>query len=192
MGVRDITVVVSNGQHRLAQYSHWGGMMRGIGVLRFCQRYLNNEDNRRHFAQKLSKVRFLSQPEIKSFLSKPSWGPEVFHCLSPDWKAHSLLKLIWEGSYQEILAEDYIRFTGNSLHCEWASVIDLDTCTFEVYSKPNVNPIPSEERFSKYSHSQNGIYAIGLTSKFSLDNLPTQEEYLRTVEECELEHRVKL
>jgi hypothetical protein len=79
-------------------------------------------------------------------------------------------------------------FAGDSLFCEWAYVVDFDENTFEVY-KGFVKEPHEGERFSNMeyekSHRESQYYPIKLKKKYDLNNLPTEEEFLKELEQQE-------
>lgn len=78
---------------------------------------------------------------------------------------------------------DYASFALSSLHCEWGYLVDLDAETFEVYTGFQTEPptqgrwagLPKEEDVD----SQFRYFAVELVAKWSLDELPEEDEFLR-------------
>ena len=86
--------------------------------------------------------------------------------------------------------EDDINFAADSLFCEWAYVIDLDKRTFEVYEGFNKEPLNEDERFffleEKSYKEHRGVdqyHPVKLVKSWSLDELPTGEEFLGAFKE---------
>ena len=78
----------------------------------------------------------------------------------------------WRGKKKETLIYNDTPFLHNSLYCEWAYIINLDTNEFEVYK--GMNEKKPEGRFSGVPRNVNGYYAVSLTKTFPLDELPPE------------------
>jgi hypothetical protein len=78
-------------------------------------------------------------------------------------------------------------FVGDSLFCEWAYVIDLDTDKFEVYK--GFQKEPNTDRFAEWfvpatgDHTQ--FYPVALMKSWSLDDLPSFDEFLKELRDEE-------
>ena len=90
--------------------------------------------------------------------------------------------------------EDNINFAADSLCCEWAYVIDLDKRTFEVYEGFNQEPLTEDDRFffleeksNKEHRGEDQYHPVKLVKSWSLDELPTEEEFLNAFKEEEEE-----
>lgn len=77
------------------------------------------------------------------------------------------------------IAVDGGDFIGDSLFCEYGYILNLDEETLEVY-KGFQKKKHNKGRFSKRPVS-NGYYACALVAEFSLDKLPTEEDFLKGV-----------
>ena len=59
MGTRNLTIVYSNGEYKVAQYGQWDGYPEGLGVqlLKYLREYLRNKRN-------------LSPPDVINLIEK--------------------------------------------------------------------------------------------------------------------------
>lgn len=189
MGTRHLICVVKNGEYKVAQYGQWDGYPegQGLGILNF----LLNEMNRNVFEKKLSELTFLTDEE-----KKQRWidfGIDIEKCnglvlwedarrfnkMYPENSRNTgsdILGII-QNSNKSLKLINSIDFAKDSLFCEWAYVIDLDKNLFEVYEGFNKKPLSPKERFYSDKNSE-GYYPIKLVATFSLDNLPTEKEFL--------------
>ena len=70
-------------------------------------------------------------------------------------------------------------FAADSLFCEWAWVVDFDAGTFEAFEGFNKAPLSEEDRFYFLRDHEDGDYhGVRLVAKWSLDALPTDEDFL--------------
>lgn len=82
MGTRNLTIVVADGEHKVAQYAQWDGYPSGQGVtaLAFCREHLTTEDGVAAFKDKLAEARYLNEDDrakldefLKSIGSENGW-----------------------------------------------------------------------------------------------------------------------
>lgn len=197
MGTRNLTVVVSGGTHRIAQYGQWDGYPSGQGatVLRFCQEYLNTARLRSAYARKLAKwVSFLDDAELERRYAQASpLTPPIPTELSRDTGAIILFQV--RTTRNPLGLQDSIDFAKDSLYCEWAYVIDLDLEVLEVYRGFNRFALGPEDRFALREPgvdplATNAVATLGgeyqpirITAAWSLDDLPRPDEFLLLGEE---------
>jgi hypothetical protein len=194
MGTRGLTMVVSKGKTRVAQYGQWDHYPSGQG--RTALEFLRDVDFKQ-FAKKLYRCKFVKrkkQKEIDFFLeyigSKNGWMTMAqselfknqFPYLSRDHGA-GILRMIMESEDKEIWLNDQTNFAADSLFCEYAYVIDLDKRTFEIYSGFNKSEVDPSERFAYLNGKTENDYGVIRHMKtYSLDDLPTVEDYLEEME----------
>ena len=89
-----------------------------------------------------------------------------------------------------LVLQNDLDFAADSLFCEWAWVLDLDAGTFEGYEGFNrANPLTEEDRFfflndkAEKDHRDKQYHPVKLAAKWSLDNLPTDEDFLAAFKE---------
>ena len=72
MGTRHLTIVVSEGQYKVAQYGQWDGYPTGQGktVTRFIMENLRQQDTFEHFKGRVDACKFISDEEIDKKFAK--------------------------------------------------------------------------------------------------------------------------
>jgi hypothetical protein len=195
MGTRNLTMVVHENKTKVAQYGQWDGYPEGNGlkVLTFLRGVKLDT-----FKEKLKNIRFMIEGDdkrLQEFMTSigcpDGWMNEeqsgkyhkAFPYLSRDIGA-DILDLVYE-SESEIMLRDSTNFAGDSLFCEWAYLVDLDKNKLEVYGGFNQRPLGKTQRFkdipkSKDSSEYNPIRCI---KKYDLDNLPTDEKFLKDLKQ---------
>ncbi len=193
MGTRGLTAVMVGGEYKIAQYGQWDHNPAGQGAtaLAFCRELLHKKTEAA-FRKQLRRCRWATDAEmarvsgIEAFLFARDHGAKI-------------LSLVLEAKTKEIVLQDSITFSGESLHCEQGYVIDLDKMAFEVYEGFNKVPLDQSERFSGFD--QPGEYRpIKLAAAWRLTDkklgrmpakaqdtalrlgyrvLPTEEEFIR-------------
>lgn len=196
MGTRNLTMVISNGETKVAQYGQWDGYPSGNGLIVLEFLATNNLDA---FKEKLSKVKFVNgnkEKEISNWLKsigcENGWMngeqsklyQEKYPYLSRDNGA-SILEMILESEHDEIWVSNQIEFAADSLFCEWAYLIDLDKGVLEVYEGFNQTPLTIEDRFFYLTEKSddNGYHPIKLSKSYKLTHLPLENEFLKDFEQ---------
>lgn len=161
MGTRGLTKVISNGETVIAQYGQWDHYPAGQGITALA--FLSNSENIDKLKAGLSKVYYPTESEletlIKSFSHRDGWMnmedgdrfSKAFPSLTRDTGA-GILEVVANATAPVPISKDE-EFENDDLFCEGVYTVDLDTNTFT----------------SKYDK----------TISFSIDNLPTPEEYLQ-------------
>ncbi len=144
MGTRNLTMVISGGKVRVAQYCQWDGYPTGQGgdIADFIQGPLNvlGLDN---FIKKVDKLTWATVEEVKASWSLCGANPDSDMVSLDIAKVHGerfpefnrdtgagILKLIAEGKVTKV--QDDSEFLKDSLFCEYAYKIDLDTAIVTV------------------------------------------------------------
>jgi hypothetical protein len=87
---------------------------------------------------------------------------------------------------KKIFLRDETEFAGDSLFCEWAYLINLDTNELEVYKGFNKAPLPKGERFSHLKkdpdNHDNGYTQIRLLKTFKFNRMPSEKSYVDTLD----------
>jgi hypothetical protein len=207
MGTRHLTVVILKEEPKVAQYGQWDGYPKGQGltILNFLK-----ESDLKKFKNEILKCQFLSNEEVldkwnECGANDSEWVgfdvskkcEEKYPALSRDTGA-KVLELIYEGKVHEL--QNNIAFVNDSLFCEWAYVIDLDKDVLEVYRGFNKFPLNENDRFfdgnkrfhlgkqNKTNHTNkqsDHYYPIKIVKTYSLDNLPSENQFYEDLKEEE-------
>jgi hypothetical protein len=206
MGTRNLTMVVSNNQTKVAQYGQWDGYPEGQG--RTALEILTNilkEGKLPEFKEKVDKLTWLTKEQGED-LEKDKNLDLKHPYLSRDWGAQILEAVIYGTLTKEpgfmqsqklVYAFDILglvdssSFAKDSLFCEWGYVIDLDKMTFEVYEGFNKSPLAESERFypmqvtmietANANNKEVDYYPIRHIKTYDLNALPTLKQFL---EDC--------
>lgn len=200
MGTRNLTMVISKGEYKIAQYGQWDGYPSGQGsvVLNFL---MNLDVNLNKFRDTLDRCRFIEnserkQKEIQNFLNKigssNGWMTgeqstkyqKKYPYLTRDNGA-DILNMVYAAEGDELIwLNNSVDFAADSLFCEWAYLIDLDKNVLEVYQGFNTNPLDKDQRFSNMSKDREDseYYPIRMIKSYDLGNLPTLAEFVEELE----------
>ena len=142
MGTRNLTMVISNGKTKVAQYGQWDGYPEGQGetILTFFKKA-----NLKTFKDKVDTLAtWVTEKQLTKFWKdaghdgKSEWvNMEVsnnFKKAQPQLNrdmAAEVLEFIYN-SDKPVLLKDDSGFIEDSLFCEWAYIIDLDKNTLTV------------------------------------------------------------
>jgi hypothetical protein len=201
MGTRNLTIVQSNGEYKVGQYCQWDGYPAGQGVTileALCKMDILA------FKKNVDNLKQLTADEVQAYWKKcgaddsgwVSWDVankfnEKYPHLHRDFGG-KIIEAIASGEVKEVYSD--VSFAGDGLFCEWAYVIDLDKNTFEVYTGFSKGPMKRGGRFNslkrrKTKKNPEPYNPVSLLASWSLDSLPTQEEFLM-LEKCEDEEEV--
>lgn len=200
MGTRSLTCVFLDGEYKVAQYGQWDGYPEGQGMT--CLEFLQ-QMNREKFVEKLRALKFAPVGYVEGIYD--AFGAEdgmisisdadkilkQFPQFHRDTAA-DILKMIEGGSICKYLKNSF-DFAADSLFCEWAYVIDLDSNTFEVYKGFNKEPLAESDRFcsleakNKKDWRETQYHPVKLFVEWSLDDLPSKEDFLEYFNEEEEE-----
>lgn len=183
MGTRNLTMVIANGETKVAQYGQGDGYPAGQGktIIDFLKKA-----DLKTFKEKVSKCKFLTEREIKKryedcgikgdFMNMEEAAR--FKAANPQLNrdmAAEVLSEIYKGNTSEL--QDSSNFAADSLFCEYAYVVDLDKNKLEIYTGFNKKPLPKEERFSvmneKIADRKEKYYPVKLAASYPLSKLPT-------------------
>jgi hypothetical protein len=183
-----------NGEYKIAQYGQWDGYPEVVGVKVLS--FLQEPENIGKLKAALSRVRFM-EPDgrDKEFVDSykdnaPEWSSD------PDYRTEEqkhwfrtyisrdlggdILWSVVHSQDEEILLRNSIGFAGDSLSCEYAYIVDLDTNTFEIYEGFNRTPI-TEGRFVSGDdklEKVDGYEPVRLVKTYRIEELPSKEAFI--------------
>lgn len=185
MGTRNLTMVQSGNEIKVAQYGQWDGYPSGQGVtiLNFCR----EKENLEKLKEKLSEVKFLDQNEVDNLNFKlENEDKETLARFERFWSRDiggKILKNIIDEQGKVGLINRF-SFGYDSLFCEWAYCVNLDDNKFEVYCGFNKDKLHETDRFYSKEPDDN-YYGVKLVKEYDLNNLPTPKEFVNELENDE-------
>jgi hypothetical protein len=161
MGTRNLTVVKNlEGTTKIAQYGQWDGYPSYSGIT--ALEFLRDKVNRNNLLVELQNVEFISEEECdeiyNSFPDVSNWENKDFLNAHPGLHRDTGIKIleVVANSTNTIKTIDNSEFANDSLFCEGIYEVDFST--------------------NKFTSNFNDIVA-----EYDLDNLPTDEEYLKAM-----------
>ena len=192
MGTRHLIAVQLDGEYKIAQYGQWDGYPEGQGMTTL--HFLRSMDEDK-FKSALRNSSFISDDELMALWKQYGADDDGMVSLSdadrmkkdhPEYSRDTsadILQMVQEHP-EGMKLHNQIRFAANGLFCEWAWVIDLDKRTFEGYRGFGSEPLTEQDRFYFLRDlEQNGCSGVKLAAEWSLDNLPSDEDFLAAFKE---------
>jgi len=200
MGTRHLTIVIQKENPVVAQYGQWDGYPEGQGIT--VLNFLRTVDMNR-FKKRLKDVRFMNKRDessLKKFMKKigaeNGWmdmdQAKLYYNQYPYLSRNhgaEILQMIYD-SVGKVVLQNSISFAADSLFCEWAYLIDLDKNVLEVYEGFNQTPLEDGQRFKdlvNVEYSTGTYYPIRHVKTYPLDELPTDEDFVKELEPKEEE-----
>ena len=188
MSTRGAYGFYKNGVDKIT-YNHYDSYFSGLGeeIVNFC-RNTTIEDMSKIF-DKIILVKEDDKPTIEDMENYVGFSNlKVGEQTLQDW--YCLLRDT-QGNLEEYKKEnvkhmiDSKEFLGNSLFCEYAYIINLDTNQLEIYT--GFNKVPTQNRYAKYRDLEynNGYCECNLVYSFDLTNIP--ENWIQVVNKKEEE-----
>lgn len=187
MGTRHLIAVQLDGEYKIAQYGQWDGYPEGQGMTTL--HFLRSMDEDK-FKSALRNSSFISDDELMALWKQYGADDDGMVSLSdadrmkkdhPEYSRDTsadILQMVQEHP-EGMKLHNQIGFAANGLFCEWAWVIDLDKRTFEGYRGFGSEPLTEQDRFYFLRDlEQNGYSGVKLAAEWSLDRLPTDEDFL--------------
>lgn len=185
MGTRHLIAVQYNRRYKVAQYGQWDGYPSGQGVR--VLEFLRSVDLE-EFKKKVKALRWVRKGMMEKVFREIGLPEEggwmtleqgaIFEEKHPEWSRNTGAKILPLIMERKLHLQNSIEFAGDGLFCEWGYVVDLDSQTFEIYSGFHKGPLPTNGRFEKYDNPESEYRPVSLVKLYSLDNLPTQEQFL--------------
>lgn len=197
MGTRHIVAVKIDGEYKVAQYGQWDGYPSGQG--RAILQFLKSLDATgfETLKQKCRQLSWIDEAHLEKMWQDAGADKdgmiscdkaEAFGKAHPEFSRDTsadILPLIL--NRDGLRLQNSITFVGDSLFCEWAYVIDFDTNTFEVFHGFQKSPLNKSDRFYAYKQKakkgDDKYYPVRLQALWTLDNLPSLEDFEKLVEE---------
>jgi len=151
MGTRNLTMVISKGETKIAQYGQWDGYPSGQGATGL--KFLNNY-NLNKFKQAVDELSFYTEEELTE-INKEENPLKKYPYLSRDTGAE-ILQAVYDGKAKKLINRE--TFAADSLFCEYAYVVDLDKNTFEIYEGFNQEQLAETERFFSFSYQRKILF----------------------------------
>lgn len=192
MGTRNLTIVVLDKQIRVAQYAQWDGYPSGQGATacEFIQSRLMSPIKFERFKNAVRETSQIPKAKRKQYWidcgAEPDNDMVSMVIADKHKKKHpelsrdtgaDILELIYKGAREIDLQIDFV---SDSLFCEFAYVLDLDTKTLEVYKGFNEKPLKKGERFfdfdKKYdAHGGDSYFAVKHWASFAFEKATPEE-----------------
>ena len=194
MGTRNVTYVIKDGEYRVAQYCQWDGYPTGQGrtAAGFIVDRLQTPEGLETFGKRVSEVREMSATDVQALLKEVGADDSGWVTLDVERKFQEKYAHLDRSFGAKVLEYVYntpnaglsldLEFAGDSLMCEWAYVIDLDTGMFEAYKGFNNSPVPESERFAKFKQLRNDYYPVKLVYSTPLANVT--DETVQDIEDA--------
>ena len=191
MGTRNLTIVYLDGEYKVAQYGQWDGYPEGNGLK--VLHFLKDMDEKK-FRAAVRNTSFADPKKLDTLWKKygavggvisvedaRKFGeayPQFYRDTGPE-----ILSIIMKHT-EGIELQDDLTFAADGLYCEWAWVIDLDKRTFEGYKGFGSEPLTEQDRFYFLRDlEENGYSGVRLVAEWSIDELPSDEDFLAAFKE---------
>ena len=207
MGTRNLTMVIDQtGTLKVAQYGQWDGYPAGQGsvVLEFAK----NKEKMDRLKQALPNIKFFNKCKdidkyIEEYNSRSPYWNEAELKTMPDNRTETDFYWFEKTQTRDLCAKildsiitldrtklpkehhtiiylyDDSEFGKDSLFCEWAYCINFETNKLECFKGFNTDETKQHPRFATVS---NDYYGIVLIKEYDLDNLPSEEDFIKELE----------
>jgi len=195
MGTRNLTIVISNGETKVAQYGQWDGYPEGQGkTILGTLKQIIHSGQLGQFKTKIDTLSWLTKEDAEKIENDNEWevnypylsrdcGGQIIEAIHfGTMEVHAGIGERKKVEVKVIGLTNEEEFAADSLFCEWAYVIDLDKGTLEVFNGFNKEPLTEADRFyplqERVKERDEKYYPIKLLISYPLEKLPTIEEFL--------------
>ena len=216
-------VIDKKGELKIAQYGQWDGYPSGVGadVLEFAKdkdklSQLEEQFNFMKFCNRVNDIeRWIyeynkrCENEFNTHMSDESRKLNGRNDKDIYWFDNTQSRDLGGKILDSIITLDKTRlptehnntiylfddsgFGKESLFCEWAYCINLNTNKLECFKGFNTDKSKEHERFAtkqeevniKFNYTDKKYYGITLIKEYDLDNLPTREKFIKELEQKE-------
>lgn len=175
MGTRGSSGIIYNEKTYLS-YNHFDSYPSELGknVLNLISK-INIKEGWDHFKEKVSKLKEIKEKEITdqliiekykkySDLSVSDKKLSNPYCLFRNLQGSEWINEVYNGNLEDYKFDN--KFVKDSLFCEYAYIINLDTMKLEFYD--GFQKIPQAGNRFGQSHDEDGYYPVRLVSVFNL------------------------
>ena len=174
MGTRYLIGVKKDNEFKVAQYGGWDGYPDGAGAnVVSCIKDWDKDK----FIDCLNKCEFINRDLYRMYINNKMDSPEysaliekyrdIHYTLSSSTGA-DILYYITDTDAEKIALYDSSSFIKDSLFCEFAYIINLDTNKLEYYLGFQKHPFDDNEYGTEITH---GYYPCKKEAEFDLDNI---------------------
>lgn len=195
MGTRNLTIVLKNNTHRIAQYCQWDGYPEGQGLTA----YNLLKGDLAVIEQSLDKCKWITEEERKDVMRQAheevdeDWDGEteiisfnvskaiksLYPHLQRDHGALILDTII--NATDSISLEDGILFAANDVFCEWIWIVDFDKRVFQGLVPTKYLGFRAVENQESYLDTLDLDIKMTKVFERSLDDLPaTEQEFIES------------
>lgn len=171
MGTRHLVAVVSGGKRRIAQYGQFDGYFTGVGDDVF--NFVKNKMNFDVFKERVEALQFYTKKELddldKQYENTNKDTAKLFeeHPELTRSTSAEILELVQDGSVTKVV--DSWSFGADSLFCEYAYVVNLDSKVVECYT--GFNRKKAVGRFARYNRVTAEFKPVKLFKKIPFDKI---------------------
>lgn len=213
MGTRNLTMVLDrNGDLKVAQYGQWDGYPSGQGVT--ILEFARDKERMARLIAEFDNIKFWNRCEdIKTYIEEydkkaPNWSSDPDNRTDEDkyWFRTTQTRDLGGGILDSIinLTKEYLpkemneiiylydehEFGQDSLMCEWAYCINLQSNKLECFTGFNQDKSKEHPRFTTvqedvdkhFHYTDYRYYGIKLIKEYDLDDLPDNEAFIKELE----------
>ena len=152
MGTRNVTIIVSNKEVKVAQYGQFDGYYGGLGKELLSTIRVTDMGK---LKTQLNKCRFITDEEGEAI---EDWNESTHPQFGRTFTGKELIDFIINSKTDiQLINSEY--FVADGLFCEYAYVLDMDKGVFEAYEGFNKKEVGVRNRFKKKANpSEYGGY----------------------------------